>query len=196
MRRRLAMAMFIAGVAAPALGQEGQPASPLRIGPSADSKPEGPSIEVGREKLPVPAEAPPAPALFNPAARPAQPAEAAAPALSAIALPAGMQDIATGGWRVLLPPNARDIPAGLRPTLQQIARRLALTTGRVTIIAQAPAPALEPSFARRLSLERGLAMKAILVAGGLEAARIDIRPMGRQANGVDVVDILPPGAAR
>jgi len=31
------------------------------------------------------------------------------------------------------------------------------------------------------------------VAGGLEATRIDIRPMGRQAN---VVDIPPPGAAR
>ena len=196
MRRRLAMAMIIAALAPPALGQERQPASPQRNGPSADIKPNGPSTEAGREKLPVPAEAPPAPALLNPAARPAQPAEAAAPAPSAIPLPAGMQDIATGGWRVLLAPNARDIPAGLRPTLQQIARRLALTTGRVTIIAQAPAPALEPSFARRLSLERGLAMKAILVAGGLEATRIDIRPMGRQPNGVDVVDILPPGAAR
>jgi len=100
------------------------------------------------------------------------------------------------------PPETRQgvareaVLAGLRRRLRQIARRLALTTGRVTIIAQAPAPALEPSFARRLSLERGLAMKAILVAGGLEAARIDIRPMGRQPNGVDVVDILPPGAAR
>jgi len=190
------MAIILAACAGPVLGQEEQPAAPLGIGASADSKPEGSSTEAAREKLPVPAEAPPAPATLNPAARPAQPAEAAAPALAAIALPAGMQDIATGGWRVLLAPNARDIPAGLRPTLQQIARRLALTTGRVTIIAQAPAPALEPSFARRLSLERGLAMKAILVAGGLEATRIDIRPMGRQPNGVDVVDILPPGAAR
>jgi outer membrane protein OmpA-like peptidoglycan-associated protein len=107
-----------------------------------------------------------------------------------------MQNLVNGGWRVLLTPDASEIPPGFRPTLAAIARRLAGTTGRVTVIAQAPAPALEPSFARRLSLERALSMKAALVGGGLEPTRIDLRPMGRQPEGSDVVDILPPGAPR
>ncbi len=108
-----------------------------------------------------------------------------------------MQALGNGGWRILLPPEARDLPGGLRATLAEIAQRLkTTTTGRVTIIAQAPAPALEHSFARRLSLERAIATRNALVAGGLEATRIDLRPVGRQPNGVDVVDILPPGAAR
>jgi len=196
MRRRWALAYIIAACARPALGQEGQPASPLHGGPVADTAEDVATGEAVVEELPAPAATPPAPAMLAPAAGPAHPAGAAQPALPPIALPAGIQDIANGGWRVLLTHNARDIPAALRPALQEIARRLAGTSGRVTIIAQAPAPSLEASFARRLSLERGLAMKAILVAGGLEATRIDIRPMGRQANGADVVDIMPPGAAR
>ena len=202
MRRFLALAVIITAFAVPALGPAlgqalvGQPASPLIPVPAAGINPEASPAEAGVEALPAPAEAPPAPARLDPAARPGHAAEASALTASPIALHSGMQDLANGGWRVRLHQDARDIPAVLRPTLEEIARRLALTTGRVTIIAQAPAPALEPSFARRLSLERGLAMKAILVAGGLEATRIDIRPMGRQANGADVVDILPPGAAR
>ena len=88
------------------------------------------------------------------------------------------------------------MPGGLRSTLGEIARRLGSTSGRVTIIAQASAPTLENSFARRLSLDRARAAKAVLVAGGLDASRIDMRPMGRQPGGADVVDILPPGALR
>ena len=184
MRRRQALAVIITACATPALGQPDTPPGPLA---EADPLP---------ENLPAPAEAPPTPAMLGAGAGPAHPSGAAAPIASPFALPLGMQNLANGGWRVQLARDARDIPAGLQPSLQEIARGLAATSGRVTIIAQAPAPALEASFARRLSLERGLAMKAILVAGGLAATRIDIRPMGRQANGADVVDILPPGAAR
>ena len=108
-----------------------------------------------------------------------------------------MRGLENGGWRILLRPEATAMPPGFRRTVADIAQRLnTTTTGRITIIAQAPAPALEPSFARRLSLERGLSVKAALVAGGLAATRIDIRPMGRLPEGADLVDILPPGAAR
>ncbi len=108
-----------------------------------------------------------------------------------------MQALDNGGWRILLLPDATDMPAGFRRTIADIAQRLHTTsTGRVTIIAQAPAPALEASFARRLSLQRGLSVKNALTAGGLPATRIDIRPMGRQPSGTDSVDIMPPGAAR
>ncbi len=107
-----------------------------------------------------------------------------------------MLPLATGGWRILLMADAQTVPPGFRPTLAAIAQRLAASEGRVTIIAQAPAPGVEPSFARRLSLERALSVKATLAAAGLPATRIDIRPMGRQAPGTDAIDIIPPGAPR
>jgi outer membrane protein OmpA-like peptidoglycan-associated protein len=107
-----------------------------------------------------------------------------------------MQGLTNGGWRILLTPDASDMPPGFRPTVAEIARRLADTSGRVTVVAQAPAPGLEPSFARRLSLERALSVKAALVGGGLDPTRIDLRPMGRQPGGADLIDVLPPGAAR
>lgn len=111
-------------------------------------------------------------------------------------LPAGLQAIQGGGWRIVLAPDATELPVALRPALAEIGRRLAgETTGRVTIIAYASGAGLDPSFTRRLSLTRGQAVEAALMAGGLPEARIDIRPMGRSIV-VDVVDILPPGVRR
>ena len=107
-----------------------------------------------------------------------------------------MLPLQTGGWRILLMADAQGVPPGFRPTLMAIAQRLAGTDGRVTVIAQAPAAGVEPSFARRLSLERALSVKSALIAGGLPATRIDVRPMGRQSPGSDVIDIIPPGAPR
>ena len=46
---------------------------------------------------------------------------------------------------------------------------------------------------RRASLARAQAVKAALVAGGLDATRIDLRPFGRLPAAVDAVDVLPPG---
>ena len=37
--------------------------------------------------------------------------------------------------------------------------------------------------------------KKIIVAGGLDATRIDLRPLGRIGAGADRVDVLPPGVA-
>lgn len=107
-----------------------------------------------------------------------------------------MQTLPNGGWRILLTPDASTFPPAFRPTLAAIAQRLTAGDGRVTLMAQAPAPGLEPSFARRLSLERALSVKNALAAAGLPATRIDIRPLGRQPQGADVIDILPPGAPR
>ena len=49
--------------------------------------------------------------------------------------------------------------------------------------------------ARRASLARAQAVKAALVAGGLPATRVDLRPLGRLAEAADRVDVLPPGVA-
>jgi hypothetical protein len=95
-----------------------------------------------------------------------------------------------GFWRVRFIEGSEDPPAEAMPSLALLGRRLAeIPEGRITLIAQASGPANDLSATRRLSLARGLAVKQALVAGGLAATRIDVRPLGRIAEGADAVDI-------
>jgi hypothetical protein len=89
------------------------------------------------------------------------------------------------------------LPQGLAPALAEIGRSLgerAVGTGRITIEAQASGPAEDASAARRLSLGRAEAVRQALAAGGLATTRVDLRPLGRTAQGLDCADILPPNA--
>ncbi len=114
-------------------------------------------------------------------------------AVPAAAQPA-LQPRPSGGWRITLDGAASTIPTGAQAMLAALAPAMAETPGRVTIIATASAPGLDPSFARRLSLARAQSAEQALLAGGLPPGRIDIRPLGRQ-EGADHVDVLPPGVA-
>lgn len=142
------------------------------------------------EVLPEPAPAPPAPPRLAPegaAMVPQQPA-------GVPALPPGMQVLDGGGVRLVIAgggPDAAQVRA-----LEALGRALAaLPSGRITVEAQVSGPANDVSTARRASLARAQAVKAALVAGGLEPTRIDLRPLGRLAAGADRVDVLPPGVA-
>ena len=110
------------------------------------------------------------------------------------ALPPGMQVLDGGGVRLVIAgggPDAAQVRA-----LEALGRALAaLPSGRITVEAQVSGPANDVSTARRASLARAQAVKAALVAGGLEPTRIDLRPLGRLAAGADRVDVLPPGVA-
>jgi outer membrane protein OmpA-like peptidoglycan-associated protein len=113
-----------------------------------------------------------------------------------IALPAGMSPLPQGAWRLAFRAGQAELPAGVAPTLAEIGRRLAdrpAGTGRITVEAQASGPANDASAARRLSLARATAVRAALVAGGLEETRVDLRPLGRTPQALDCADILPPG---
>jgi hypothetical protein len=145
------------------------------------------------ETLPAdPAPAPPDPA--NLAARPGLAAPApATPAGRPFTLPPGMEALPDGAWRLRFPAGREAPPRAADAALAELGRRLAAgPEGRVVLLAQSSGPA-DVSTARRVSLARGLAVKEALVAGGLAATRIDIRPMGRTEEAADAVDVQPPG---
>lgn len=140
--------------------------------------------------LPEPAPAPPPPpalaptgALLVPQSAPAQ-----------TGLPPGMTPLADGAVRLAL--HNETIAPPLAEALRVMGARLAaLPSGRITIEAQVIGPANDASLARRASLARAQAVKAALMAGGLDATRVDLRPLGRLPAGIDAVDVLPPGVA-
>ncbi|GGJ36531.1 OmpA family protein [Neoroseomonas lacus] len=137
---------------------------------------------------PEPAPAPPAPPALAPTGAPMVPPPPQAN------LPAGMTVRPDGVVRFTL--HGEAIEPALAETLRAMGERLgALPFGRVAVEVQVVGPANDASMARRASLARAQAVKALLVAGGLDATRIDLRPLGRLAAGVDAVDVLPPGAA-
>ena len=140
--------------------------------------------------LPEPPSAPPAPPRLAPDGA------AMAPTLPAAGppLPPGVTALPDGGVRLALASERLD-PA-VEEALRALGRRLAaLPAGRITVEAQVAAPANDVSMARRASLARAQAVKAALVAGGLDATRVDLRPLGRLPAGADLVDVLPPGVA-
>ena len=141
-------------------------------------------------QLPEPAQAPPAPPALAPTGAPMVPQPGPPPQ----GLPPGMTLLPDGAVRIAL--AADRIPPALAEALGQLgARFAALPAGRITVEAQVSGPANDVSTARRASLARAQAVKAALVAGGLEPTRIDLRPLGRLAAGADRVDVLPPGVA-
>ena len=126
----------------------------------------------------------------------ALPAPAGAQALGA--MPPGLSALPGGGWRIAFRAGQADLPQGLAPALAEIGRGLgerAVGTGRITIEGQASGPGEDASAARRLSLGRAEAVRQALAAGGLPTTRVDLRPLGRTAQGLDCADILPPNAS-
>jgi outer membrane protein OmpA-like peptidoglycan-associated protein len=116
-----------------------------------------------------------------------------------LALPAGMSPLPNDAFRLSFRPGESVLPAGSAETLREIGRRLAAMpagTGRITVEGQASGPSNDASAARRVALARAQAVRAALVAGGLEETRVDVRGLGRTPAALDAADILPPGATR
>jgi outer membrane protein OmpA-like peptidoglycan-associated protein len=116
-----------------------------------------------------------------------------------LALPAGMSPLPHGAYRVAFRGNATTLPDGAAEALAEIGRRLAATaagSGRITVEGQASGPRNDASTARRISLERAIAVRKALAAGGLDETRVDVRGLGRVPAGLDAADVLPPGAVR
>ncbi|MBS7789889.1 hypothetical protein KTR66_07780 [Roseococcus sp. SDR] len=134
-------------------------------------------------------------ALAQPLGAPATP-PVSLPPMPTLQLPRSMAELPQGAWRVTFPANRDALEADQRAALERLGAALQMSTsGRVLLNSEASGGD-DLSTHRRLSLARARAVKAALVAGGLSETRVDIRPLGRTANGRDAVDILSPTAPR
>lgn len=94
--------------------------------------------------------------------------------------------------RILFEAGDDTVSVAYAALLALVARRLgALDGGRVRIRAYAPATGDDGRAARRLSLDRALAVRRQLIEAGLGAARIDLLALGglTVAGPVDRVDV-------
>lgn len=115
-------------------------------------------------------------------------------------LPAGMAPLTQGAYRLNFRGAETTLPANTAPTLAEVGRRLQAATlpglGRITVEGHTSGPANDVSAARRIALARATVVRDALVAGGLDATRVDIRALGRTQAALDAADILPPGVTR
>lgn len=116
--------------------------------------------------------------------------------LPPIRLARGVTEVLPGGWRVSFPLDRDTLEADQRAAIGRLGAALKTgSTGRILLQAEASSGD-DLSTQRRLSLARARAVKAALVAGGLEETRVDIRALGRTENARDAVDVLSPTAPR
>jgi outer membrane protein OmpA-like peptidoglycan-associated protein len=82
-----------------------------------------------------------------------------------------------------------DAAAGLKDVMQKLSADPAL---RVQLLSYASDPEKNVSRARRLSLERAVAVRKLLIDNGLDSTRIEVRALGDQNAGgaPDRVDVV------
>ncbi len=134
------------------------PAKPAPKKPTAVAMPAAPPVHpvILPPPIVMPAHPPPPP--------PPVPMRADAPG-AASAIP--------GGTRITFGPGASDLnPATVAAIRDLAAKALASPAYTVAITAWAPGPADDPSTARRLSLDRALAARAVMIQAGLLSDRI------------------------
>ncbi|TAK99616.1 MAG: hypothetical protein EPO08_15875 [Rhodospirillaceae bacterium] len=85
------------------------------------------------------------------------------------------------------------VPTESLPTVKDVSDRLAADPNlRVQLFSYASDPEKNVSRSRRLSLERAVAVRKLLIDNGLDSTRIEVRALGDQNNGgeADRVDIV------
>jgi outer membrane protein OmpA-like peptidoglycan-associated protein len=176
--------------AAPAAAPPAKPAAPEATPPAAAaSAPAAPPVApTAAPPSPVPATTPPAPATVTamstppslPPASPVTPTPAAAPAA-----------VAAAGehTRILFAGGATDLPDDAKARLDALARLLA-TDGhlRLQLAAYAGGSSDQASQARRISLQRAIAVRSYLMEHGVANTRMDVRALGNRAEGNDPPD--------
>jgi outer membrane protein OmpA-like peptidoglycan-associated protein len=134
----------------------------------------------------VPAVAPPAPVLPPPIAVPTRSPPEPAPIVIDKDAP-GAPIPAKDGLRVTFGVGRADVNAASDAAVQALARHAAAAGGATfSVTAYAGGNADDPSAPRRLSLDRALEIRGILIAAGIPSERIYVKAMGPPPPGADV----------
>ena len=165
------------------------PPAPVVAAPPAAKPPVVPTIPPAITALPPPAPVPPP--------RPMPP-----PIVAVVADAPGVATPEPGGMRVTFGPERADLNPATETALRGLARGLRGNEQvTINVYAYAKGVAEDPSAARRLSLGRALAARAVLITEGIASTRIYPRALGPTGGDVDPdrVDVVagppaPPSA--
>ena len=169
---------------APAPAEPTPPAA--AAAPAKPPAPATPITPVAAPPSPVPEASPPSPATVAamnmpptlPPEGPVKPTPAAAPAALAAA---------TGEHtRIVFAGNAAELPDDAKPGLDALAQRMAADDHlRLQLVAYAAGSPDQANQARRISLQRALAVRSYLMEHGIANTRMDVRALGNHIEGSD-----------
>jgi outer membrane protein OmpA-like peptidoglycan-associated protein len=131
--------------------------------------------------------------MAAPPSLPPAPPVAATP----VAAPAAVAAAAPGGpTRVLFAAGAADLPDAAKPALDALVQRLSSNDDvRLQLVAHASGSDDQANEARRISLQRALAVRSYLIEHGIASTRMDVRALGNRSDGaagdpLDRVDVI------
>jgi outer membrane protein OmpA-like peptidoglycan-associated protein len=123
------------------------------------------------------------PTVAPPASAPAPvPPQTQAAALTSVAV------AAAGSTRVLFSAGGAELPDAARGELDAVARQLSSNDRRLQLVGYAGSTTDEANQARRVSLQRALAVRTYLMEHGVPNTRMDVRALGNRADGKDPPD--------
>ena len=93
-----------------------------------------------------------------------------------------------GSTRVLFSAGAAELPDAARGELDAVAKQLSSNDRRLQLVGYAGGAADEANQARRISLQRALAVRSYLMEHGVPNTRMDVRALGNRADGKDPPD--------
>jgi outer membrane protein OmpA-like peptidoglycan-associated protein len=192
---------------APAVPRESVTTTPLAEPAPAPNPPASPEASAPAPATPPAAPTPPAAAATTaPAVAPPGPVPTAAPSPAAIAAmntpptlapaapaptpvtpaaaPAAIAAAAGDRTRILFAAGAADLPDAAKAELDALVQRLnANGQARLQLIAHASGTADQANQARRVSLQRALAVRSYLMERGVANTRMDVRALGNRTDG-------------
>jgi outer membrane protein OmpA-like peptidoglycan-associated protein len=134
-------------------------------------------------------------AMAAPPSLPPAPPVAATP-VTPVAAPAAVAAAAGGSTRVLFAAGAADLPDAAKPELDALVQRLSSNDeARLQLVAHASGSSDQANEARRISLQRALAVRSYLIEHGIASTRMDVRALGNRSDSaagdpLDRVDVI------
>jgi outer membrane protein OmpA-like peptidoglycan-associated protein len=119
------------------------------------------------------------PTVVPPASVPATPPTQTAPPTSVAA---------AASTRVLFTAGGAELPDAAKGELDAMARQLSSNDRRLQLVGYAGSTTDEANQARRISLQRALAVRSYLMERGVPNTRMDVRALGNRADGKDPPD--------